>query len=138
MLIAGAIVAMAAVSAAVYIAIANWPRWAGLDPAVWRPCRYLGSTDEDGRGADRGWLARGCGAMAVLDDGIRFRRAFRSAYLLIPADRVASVRLDGAALKIVWQKDDHELSSAFSVSRSPEVTEEFGHRVEKALQGKKG
>ena len=139
MIVFGIIVALGVLLGAIYVAVANWPKWAGLDPGVWRSCRYLGSVDADGRSADRGWLVRGSGAIAIMENGIRFRRAFSGFEMLIPADSVKSVGLDGGrnpsrpALKIAWEKDGEAVVSLFSVSVSAEVTEEFKNRIGKLI-----
>ena len=49
MVVFGVIVALAVLLGAIYVAVANWPKWAGLDPGVWRTCRYLGSNNAGGR-----------------------------------------------------------------------------------------
>ena len=141
MVVFGVIMALAVLLGAIYVAVANWPKWAGLDPGVWRSCRYLGSVDADGRSADRGWLVRGSGAIAIMENGIRFRRAFSGFEMLIPADSVKSVELDAgrrgpsrSVLRISWKKNCEAVVSRFSVSASAEVTEEFMNRIGKLIR----
>ena len=82
---------------------------------------------------------RGTGAVAIMENGIRFRRAFRGFEIVIPAASIRSVGLDGGrnpsrpALKIAWEKDGEAVVSRFSVSVSAEVTEEFRNRIGKLI-----
>ena len=140
MVVFGIIVALAVLLGAIYVAIANWPKWAGLDPGVWRSCRYLGSVDADGRTTDRGWLVRGSGAIAIMENGIRFRRAFCGFEMVIPAASICSVELDAgtrgpsrSVLMISWERDGRAVVSRFWVSSSAEVTEEFKNRIGKLI-----
>ena len=74
-----------------------------------------------------------------MENGIRFRRAFRGFEIVIPAASIRSVELDSGrnpsrpALKIAWEKDGEAVVSSFWVSSSSEVTEEFKKRIGKLI-----